>query len=125
MSSMQLNLFAPASPQLIVGPCDPDGPVCSGDEIVDTIRLTGNRVKVRIELARDGEFWMFSTSLSHANGGYGYRVGRKWGVLARSRDDALFFANHELMKRASGYPDIKKEVTRLLGKLPESYLWEQ
>lgn len=122
---MQLDLFAPAKPILMVVPVDPDGPVCSADEIAETIRLTDKRVTVRIELARDGEFWMFSTSLNCSNGGFGYRVGRKWGVRAYSRDDALFFAGDELLKRAVGYGNVKKEVSRLLARLPESYLWEK
>lgn len=124
MPSMQLNLFASERRQLIVVPCDPNGPTCSDNEIVEAIKLTDKRVTVRIELARYGEFWMFSTSLDHPNGGYCYRVGSKWGVWARSRDDAMFFAIHELLKHADKGHNVKKEVTRLLARLPESYLLE-
>ena len=93
-------------------------------EIVETINLTDKRVTIRIELARDGNYWMFSTSLNHPNGGCGYRVGRKWGERANNRGDALCFAFEELLNRADIYPNVKKQVSQLLAKLPESYLLE-
>lgn len=120
----QLDLFAQIKPGLLISPCDPDGSVCSDDEIVETINLTDKRVTIRIELARDGNYWMFSTSLNHPNGGGGYRVGRKWGKRANNRGDALCFAFEELLNRADIYPNVKKQVSQLLAKLPESYLLE-
>ncbi len=112
----QLDLFASLEPELRIAPVQPCGPVFSKAEVDELIVLRGRRVSLEIELAHDGERWMFSTSFCGPTGGYGYRVGLKWGRSTSSRDDALHFARKEIMERAASHGGFT-EVPGLLEKL--------
>ena len=112
----QLDLFSCLEPELRIAPVQPNGPVCSEAEIDELIVLRGRRVRLEIELARDGPRWIFSTSFHGPTGGYSYRAGGKWGISADSRTDALHFAHKEIMKMAASH-DGFTEVPKLLEKL--------
>ena len=114
--TMQLDLFSCMGPALHSRPVQADGTVCTEDEIDERIILRGRRVRLEIELARDGPRWIFSTSFSGPTGGYCYRVGRRWGQSADSRADALHFAQNEIMMRAASHSGFN-EVPGLLEKL--------
>ena len=113
---MQFDLFPAPEPVLIKVPCDPDGPVCKDEELVETIRLADKKVKLRIELARDGDLWMFSASFQTNLGGSSYRVGKKWGEFTHTREDAIHFASEELRRHAVSYK-VEKEVAKLLASV--------
>jgi hypothetical protein len=113
MPSLLDLMHAPA----IKRPVQPDGHVLAGapDE---TLRWQPDPRKLylhaEIELHRhtDGN-WMWSTTCSAGLGGWGYKVGPKWGHFAMSRADALHHARCELIDRlgARNYGD----TTRIIG----------
>ncbi len=97
---------------------DPDGPVVQGqvDEVLalKNPKLPNGVPTAKIELHQhsDGK-WMWSTSAHLSNdGGYGYRVGPKWGKFAGCRDDALHWARKELTNRLKNkdHHDAKKAL---------------
>jgi len=108
--SMQLDLFPALEPILVCLPCAPDGHVCKQSEILETIHLRDKKVEIRIELARDGDRWMFSTSVQTGTSYYGYRVGKKWGKFTNSREDALHFSFAEVKERSprQAVPQLEK-----------------
>jgi len=55
--------------------------------------------RVRIELHHFDSGWTWSTEVTTNLGGWGYRVGSKWGQFAKTRDDALYFAAREIIER--------------------------
>jgi hypothetical protein len=112
----QLDLFADQGPELHQRPVQPDGQICTDAEIDETIVLRGRRIKLEIQLARDGPHWLFSTIFRGPAGGYGYRVGRKWGKYTGSRADALHYARQEITTQAASF-DGFREVPGLLEKL--------
>lgn len=113
---MQFDLFPALEPVLIKMACDPDGPVCKDEEVVETLNLGDKKVKLRIELARDGDLWMFSSAVQTNSGGTSYRVGKKWGKFTKSREDAIHFASEEI-KRSAVSHKVEKEVAVLLATI--------
>ncbi len=80
---------------------DPDGRVCTDDEIEEAIHLGDWHVGLRIELAIHNDLWMWGSSFHTGTSGCGYRVGPKWGKFAETRDEALSRAVTEVRKRAT------------------------
>ncbi len=113
---MQFDLFPATEPVLIKVPCDPDGHVCKDAEILETIHLRDNKVEIWIELARDGERWMFSASVQTNISYSGYRVGKKWGKFAHSRADAIHFAAEEIKARSAG-KECEQQIAKLITQL--------
>jgi hypothetical protein len=98
-------MHAPA----IKRPVQPDGEVLAGDPD-ETLRWQPDPKRLYlhawIELHRhtDGN-WMWSTTCSTSLGGWGYKVGEKWGQFAETRADALHHARRELIDRLVGRND--------------------
>ena len=113
---MQLDLFYEPPPAPVARRIDPDGEVCTADQIDETINLGDWRTGLRIELARHDGLWMWGTSLNTPTGGCGYRVGPKWGQFAETRGEALLNACAEIRERAADY-DGGQHVVKLLGRL--------
>jgi len=113
---MQFDLFPQLEPVLIDEGCDPDGPVCKDHEIDEVIKLNHKKVNLRIELAKHGERWMFSSAISTPDGGNSYRVGKKWGKFTNSREDAIYFASAAIRKSAKSHK-VEKEVDALLSTI--------
>lgn len=113
---MQFDLFPAPEPVLIKVPCDPDGHVCKDAEILETIHLRDNKVEIWIELARDGERWMFSASVQTNISYSGYRVGKKWGKFTHSRADAIHFATEEIKARSAG-KECEQQIAKLITQL--------
>ena len=113
---MQFDLFPAPEPVLIKVPCDPDGHVCKDAEILEKIHLRDKKVEIWIELARDEERWMFSTSVQTNVGYSGYRVGKKWGKFTHSRADAIHFAAEEIKARAVG-KECEQQIVKLITQL--------
>jgi hypothetical protein len=109
----QLDLFYTLKAATASRCVDPDGRVCTDDEIAETIRLGDHNTGLRIEPARHGELWMWGTSFSTSTGGSSYRVGPKWGKFAESRGDAVLQACDEIRKRAAGHSGGAKVVQLL------------
>ncbi len=108
----QLDLFCQAASLI-----DPNGAVCTDDEIDDEITLGDRRLGLRIELARhrDGRY-MWGTSFHTPTGGCGYRVGPKWGHFADTILAAAQCARQEITERATQFAEGKK-VVQLLEQL--------
>ena len=113
---MQFDLFPAPEPVLIKVPCDPDGHVCKDAEILETIHLRDRKVEIWIELARDEERWMFSTSVQTNISYSGYRVGKKWGKFTNSRADAIHFATEEIKAWAVG-KECEQQTVKLITQL--------
>lgn len=102
----QLSLFDVLRAPPLRVPVDKDGHVLQGDPD-ETIRLPHEKPgwrgcdRVQIELHREPEGWMWSVSMQFDQWGCGYKVGRKWGRFAATRDDALHYAAKEAMERLS------------------------
>lgn len=113
MDMKQLDLFfeppqAPAAKRI-----DPDGAVCTADEIDETVTLGDYRYGLRIELAQHAGQWMWGTSFHTPTGGQGYRVGPKWGNFAGSICDAARNAIAEIRDCASRYEGGQKVIKLL------------
>lgn len=98
-------------------PVDRDGPVVQGDpdEVLEWMPNPRQLWRhARIELHREPEGWMWSVSFSGCGGGSSYKVGRKWGRFAASRDDALHYAIEELRERMSRRHDDDDATARAI-----------
>jgi hypothetical protein len=85
----------------VIRRADPEGEVLQ-TEPDETIRLPHPEMawdSAAIELHRFGELWAWSTSVCTSSGGWTYRVAEKWGQYAWTRDDALYWATQEIIKR--------------------------
>jgi hypothetical protein len=81
---------------------DPDGSVVQGEPDEKLTWMPNPRQLYRyaeIELHREPEGWMWSTSWGTGGAGSSYKVGRKWGHFAATREDALHYAIEELRGR--------------------------
>ena len=115
-AAQQLDLFYEPPRLTAALGIDPDGPVCTDDQIDETIKLGDWRTGLRIELAQHTGKWMWGTSLTTPTGGCGYRVGPKWGNFADTKGDAFMHACAELRKNAPQYQGGEK-VLQLLDRL--------
>lgn len=82
--------------------CDPDGAVWLGDPD-ETVEMPAQAMKharaaIQLHQHTDGR-WMWATTCHTGSGGYGYKVGVKWGLFAATRDDALFYGAKEIIER--------------------------
>lgn len=119
MVSVQPSLFDLMRGQMIVRPCDGDGPVVQGEAdetlILPHPRLAWDRARIELHLHSDG-LWMWSVSVAGDGGcGGGYKVGPKWGRFAESRDDALAFAIAEARAKIGGQIGFQDHLKWLSG----------
>ena len=108
-----LPLFDCQQEPPVIRPTDPHGETVRGDvdeKLVLRSRYAWDMARIELHLDRESGLWMWSAS-HHANGhGCGYRVGAKWGNFAVSRDNALYHAVNELLKRLGDCdtPDVRR-----------------
>lgn len=113
MGMKQLDLFFEPPPAPATRRIDPDGWVCTDDQIFDTIKLGDYRTGLRIELAKHEGRWMWGTEFHTPTAGCGYRVGPKWGNFADTLRSALMQACDEIRARAPKF-DGGNKVLQLL-----------
>jgi len=94
-------------PDVIRRPVERDGAVTQAEARIETIELgarnkaTDRAPYIRIQISRaDDGLWMWSASFQNTWGGWGYRVGPKWGKFATSRHDAIVAACREIVDRS-------------------------
>jgi len=83
----------------------------------ETIRLPHAKMawdSARIELHRFGELWAWSTSVNTNTGGWSYRVAEKWGQYAWTRDEALYWAAQEIIKRLKRRSDLGGDAAEII-----------
>jgi hypothetical protein len=100
---------------------DPDGPVVQGEvdeeHVLPHPKMAWDYARIQLHQDEDG-LWMWGTYLTRDDGsGGGYRVGRKWGRFAVSRDDALFYAGEEIRDRIRRRPTHCKSEAKVLAWL--------
>lgn len=113
MNTSQLSLQFDSNPQPRVVA---SGPVCTDDEI-ETFRCQHPTMRVdmaRIELTQhtDGQ-WMWGVHLHVTNGGFGWRVGPKWGHFAPTKSRARLEAVADLALRCHKYNLTQQEASKL------------
>ena len=113
MEMKQLDLFS--QPAAVI---NPDGVVCTNDQIWDTIEIGDHRTGLRIELAKHEDKWMWGTEFHTPTGGCGYRVGPKWGNFADTLRGALVNGCDEIRTRAKQF-DGGSKVVQLLGQVDQ------
>lgn len=109
--------------EIIRTPVEPHGHVIQDDTQIETLTFgsfrlypSGSTPVVIIEIAQhiDG-LWMWSTSMHGSSGGYGYRVGPKWGRFARTRQDAITAACNEIEDRGNATAEVLAWLDQLCG----------
>lgn len=112
--------------EIISRPVEPLGDVIRDDGQIEffnfgDVKLIGgvHCPSIRLEVARHHDLWMWASSVYGRNGGYGYRVGPKWGNFVSSRRDAISAACNEVLERVPAVPREAVEwMTEICGAKP-------
>lgn len=115
----QLSIFDALRTPPIIRPVDPDAGVVQGD--CDEVlcfrpakwRLAWSPCEIELHRDRESGLWMWSVKHGLMTGGSGYRVGRKWGRFAETRDAALFHAAAEAREQLAARAQRDSADTKL------------